>query len=82
MSMTDGAGWLRNYVEDGSGDAFAKLVAAYFDLVYCAALRRVGDAHGQRTAEKKPCADRPTDGDHAELVARELARELLPLLDA
>jgi RNA polymerase sigma factor (sigma-70 family) len=44
--MDDDAQLLRRYVEERSQDAFAELVRRHLDLVYFAALRRVGgDAH-------------------------------------
>lgn len=46
MEMMDSATLLRTYVETGSEQAFSQLVASHFNLVYSAALRRVGgDAH-------------------------------------
>jgi RNA polymerase sigma factor (sigma-70 family) len=45
-AMTDDATLLRRYAEDGSEEAFADLVRRYLDLVYSAALRRLGgDVH-------------------------------------
>src|SRR4051794_4177473 len=44
--MNDDATLLRQFVEKGSGPAFAELVGRYVDLVYSAAMRRTkGDAH-------------------------------------
>lgn len=44
--MTDDVELLRQYARDGSEAAFAELVRRHLDLVYSAALRRVGgDAH-------------------------------------
>ena len=42
MSMTDGIQLLRNYAERGDEDAFRELVERYINLVYSAAIRRVG----------------------------------------
>jgi RNA polymerase sigma factor (sigma-70 family) len=44
--MTDDANLLLDYVDDGSEAAFSEMVRRHFDLVYGAAMRRVGgDAH-------------------------------------
>lgn len=43
--MIDDAELLRRYAEEGSAEAFGELVRRNVDLVYAAALRRVGDAH-------------------------------------
>jgi RNA polymerase sigma factor (sigma-70 family) len=43
--MIDDAELLRRYAEEGSADAFAELVQRNIDIVYAAALRRVGDRH-------------------------------------
>jgi RNA polymerase sigma factor (sigma-70 family) len=42
MSRLEIAVWLEDYIETDSDVAFGKLVACYCDLVYSAALRRVG----------------------------------------
>jgi len=42
MKRLENATWLQDYVQTGSDQAFGKLVTCYCDLVYSAALRRVG----------------------------------------
>jgi RNA polymerase sigma factor (sigma-70 family) len=42
MSRLESTIWLQEYAETGSDQAFGKLVACYCDLVYSAALRRLG----------------------------------------
>ncbi|MEO6568889.1 MAG: sigma-70 family RNA polymerase sigma factor, partial [Opitutaceae bacterium] len=54
---TDGE-LLRSYVEEGSQDAFATLVQRHLNLVYRAALRRVGgDAHSAHDVVQKVFVD-------------------------
>src|SRR5262245_43544222 len=43
--MIDDIELLRRYADEGAAEAFTELVRRNLDLVYAAALRRVGDAH-------------------------------------
>lgn len=43
--MTDDNRWLVEFVEDGSQEAFGRIVDRHIDLVYAAALRDVRDRH-------------------------------------
>lgn len=56
--MTDDAELLRSYVREHSEEAFAELVRRHLDLVYSAALRRLGgDTHGAAdVAQRVFCA--------------------------
>ncbi len=45
ISMSDDRELLREYASNGSERAFAELVTRHLDLVYSAAVRRLGDAH-------------------------------------
>ena len=55
--LTDGE-LLRSYVEEGSQEAFAALVQRHLNLVYRAALRRVGgDAHSAHDVAQKVFVD-------------------------
>ncbi|HTT55664.1 MAG TPA: TonB family protein [Opitutaceae bacterium] len=52
--MTDDSSLLQRFAESGSQDAFAEVVRRHLDLVYSAALRRVGgDAHLARDVSQQ-----------------------------
>ena len=43
--QADDMDWLRQFARSGSDEAFAALVRRHVNLVYSAALRRLGNAH-------------------------------------
>ena len=48
MPETDDIALLKQFAENGSEPAFAEIVSRHVNLVYSAALRKVGDAHAAR----------------------------------